>query len=81
MIYIVVWSGGYEAPSYAAHRTEKEAWKQANDWWKDADEDSDSIDVIALNTESLSLKRLERPETEAVEGWFPPVDKNGDEIK
>ncbi len=60
MIYIVVWSGGVEAPSYAAHNTEKEAWKRANNWWKDADEDNDSVDVLSVDTKTLVIKRLER---------------------
>ena len=65
VIYIVVWSGGYEAPSYAAHNSEKEAFKRAIDWQKDADDDSDWIDVLSVDTKTLQVKRLER------KAWTP----------
>lgn len=73
MIYIVVWSGGYEAPSYAAHNSEKEAFKQAKEWWNDADAEVDSVDVLAIDIKTLQVKRLEQHRKG--EPWFPPVNK------
>lgn len=60
MIYMVVWSGGYEAPSYSLYHNEKAAFKQANNWWSDADKESDSMDVLAIDIKTLEVKRLEQ---------------------
>ncbi len=60
MIYIVVWSGGHEAPSYAAHNSEKEAFTRATEWQKDMDKESDWIDVLAVDTKTMQVKRLEQ---------------------
>lgn len=55
-IYIVVWAGGYEPPSYTAYKTKKEAMETALEWWEDADED-DWIDILKL--ENMRLERVE----------------------
>jgi len=68
MIYIVVWSGGLEAPSYSLYNSEKEAFAQAVDWWKEADEERDWIDVLAINTKTLQVKKLEQKKE--AEGWY-----------
>lgn len=61
-IFIVVWSGGYEAPSYVVKRTEAEAWAQAKEWLAEADEEGDWIDVLHLDLTTLILRRLEDKE-------------------
>lgn len=56
--YLVIWSGGYESPSYKAHASREEAIKTAEDWWADADEDSDWIDVLEIKPD-MTVDRLE----------------------
>lgn len=61
-VFMVAWHGGYEAPSYVAHYTEDAAWQQADEWWADADEESDQIDVLKVSPhpQGLTVTRLER---------------------
>lgn len=58
MIYMVVWSGGYEAPSYVLKDTRDEAFEQAAEWAKDMTE-NDTIDVLELDTKNKTVARLE----------------------
>lgn len=58
-IYIVAWTGGYEAPSYHAFMTENEAMRQAEEWWADADQDADSLDVLRINPNDMTITRVE----------------------
>lgn len=59
MIYMIVWSGGYEAPSYDIKATLTEALAQARKWAEDIDEDQgDWIDVLEINTETLAVNRV-----------------------
>jgi len=58
LVFIVAWTGGYEAPSYVVFATEEEAIKQAKEWWADADEDADSIDILRLNPTDLTIERI-----------------------
>ena len=57
-IYIVVWSGGLEAPSYSQRPTQEEAFDLAAEWWVDANEESDWIDVLEVK-EDGTITRLE----------------------
>ncbi len=57
-IFIVVWSGGLEAPSYSQRPTREEAFDLAAEWWSDADEDSDWIDVLEVKDDG-TIERLE----------------------
>ena len=57
-VFLVIWSGGYESPSYKAHRSHEEAVETAKSWWADADEDSDWIDVLEIK-EDMTVERLE----------------------
>ncbi len=57
-VFLVIWSGGYESPSYKALPSREEAMKLAEDWWADANEDSDWIDVLEIK-EDMTVDRLE----------------------
>ena len=68
-IFIAVWSGGLEAPSYAAHATREIAIaKVAEAWLPDYnEEEGDTIDILSLDLKTLRLERLEMtPEEIAV---------------
>ena len=57
--YLVVWSGGYEAPSYEMFFTAEEAFTQAKSWEEDI-QDGDWIDVLKLRVVGgLSVKQLD----------------------
>jgi hypothetical protein len=58
-LYVISWSGGYESPSYAVKRSEFEAWKLALEWSNDMDEGIDTVDVLVIDTNELTIERLE----------------------
>ena len=58
-VYIVAWTGGYEAPSYTAFFDEARAWDQAYEWVEEMEEGVDTIDVLRLDLPSLKMERLE----------------------
>ena len=64
-IYIVAWSGGYDAPSYAVKLNAEEAMTQGKEWMKDA-EDGDWVDVLEVDPKAGTVKRLEK------EPWSEP---------
>lgn len=53
-IYVIAWTGGYEAAQYAAKATETEAKAQAAEWAKDM-ADNDTIEI--LKVEGLNIER------------------------
>lgn len=56
LVYIAVWSGGYEAPGMAAFPTEQAAIDQAERWAEDANPDNgDMIFVIPLNPQDCAF--------------------------
>jgi len=57
-LYMVVWSGGYEAPQYQVLDTDIAAWALAQSWADDMDDESDWIDVLRINGSDLSVERL-----------------------
>ena len=57
-VYITVWSGGYDPPSYQAFRSREEAWKIAEEWAKDMDEGVDTIDIVSIDLTSMAMERL-----------------------
>lgn len=58
-LYLVVWGGGLEAPSYVLHRTEEAAWNQAREWAADMDEDEgDFVDVLVIRGDTI--ERLQK---------------------
>jgi hypothetical protein len=60
-VYLVLWSGGYEAPQYEVKATEEEAWALARSWLAECREDeSNWIDVLRLDPVSMNIDRLER---------------------
>lgn len=60
-LFMVVWSGGYEAPSYALKPTKKEAFALAETWAEDADlENGDWIDVLRLTDLDTQMPTVER---------------------
>lgn len=63
-MYLVVWSGGYEAPNYVLFRSLIEAKLQADRWRLDMDEnEGDYIDVLELNITKNTIERVEEPTT------------------
>lgn len=58
-VFLVVWSGGYDAPQYGARATEDEAWALAGEWAADIKEGEDTIDVLRLDTATMAVERLE----------------------
>lgn len=63
-LFVIAWTGGYEATSYTVKTTAADAWAQAKEWWADADPEVDSIDVLRINLTTLTMERLERSEKE-----------------
>lgn len=61
-LFVIAWTGGYEATSYTVKLTEQSAWEQARIWWEDADKEEDSIDVLRIDLNTLTMERLEDPE-------------------
>lgn len=59
LIYIVLWTGGYEYPSLAVEYTERSALKLAKQWEEDAEE-GDYILVYSLNTSTFQLLEIPR---------------------
>lgn len=59
MIYLTVWSGGYEAPSYQMFFSAEAAFEKAEEW-EEGMADGDWIDVLELNPDTKIVKRLER---------------------
>lgn len=58
-LWMTVWSGGYEAPSYQLHPTLEDAINTATAWADDADEDEgDWVDVLELNVDQRTIRRL-----------------------
>lgn len=57
-VFIVVWSGGYEAPTYIARPTKEEAIVIGRDWTKDM-EDGDTVDILRINLTNMTLERVE----------------------
>lgn len=57
-IFIVAWTGGYEAPSYEAKSNEADAWNLANEYVEDL-EDGDTLDVLRVNLRNFTIERLE----------------------
>lgn len=57
-IFVVAWTGGYEAPSYVVKLTEEQAWDQAGAWLADAHEDGDTIDVLRVDLATAEVTRL-----------------------
>jgi hypothetical protein len=55
--FLVVWSGGYEAPSYVLKDSELEAWGQAEEWTQDM-QDGDTVDVLRVDTVNKTVTRL-----------------------
>ena len=57
--YLVVWAGGYDAPSYAYKNTKTEAFNLAAEWLGDFDPERDTIDVLAIDTDSETVNRID----------------------
>jgi hypothetical protein len=57
--YLVVWSGGYEAPQYELRLTREGAVETALTWMEDMEEGVDTIDVLRLNLTNLTVERVE----------------------
>lgn len=57
-LFIIAWTGGYEATSYTVKSTAAEAWTQAELWWDDADQEGDTMDILRLDLTTLTLERL-----------------------
>lgn len=58
-IYLVSWSGGYEAPSYQAFDNETKAWEIAHEWAEMMAEGEDQIDVLKITLPDMNVVRLE----------------------
>lgn len=62
-VFMVVWSGGYEAPDYVVTKTEDDAWNLAAQWVLDADDDEgDVVDVLKIDLVNFNVTRLEADE-------------------
>lgn len=57
-IYLVVWSGGYEAPQYSAYTEAEKAMAVALEWAEDMEEGVDTIDVLRID-QNLAVERVE----------------------
>ena len=57
--FMVVWSGGYEAPSYQVLNTEQEAWDKSAEYIPDM-QDGDTIDVLRIDMAKKTVERLEQ---------------------
>lgn len=69
-LYIVSWTKGgrslafstsrcgYGGADYTAFRERSKAFRQAKDWWEDADQDSDQVDVLRIDLATLSIEIL-----------------------
>lgn len=55
-IYVIAWSGGYEAPSYKVANSLPAALKTADKWAEDMEE-SDYIDVLRITPDTLKIDR------------------------
>lgn len=58
-LFIVVGEGGYDAASYVAKRTLREAAAQAREWWADSSGETDTVDVLRLDLMTLELERID----------------------
>ena len=64
-VYVVSWTGGYEAPCYVAFWDEAQAWERAHKWARDMKESEDTIDVLRIRLMPLSIERLEQDDAPA----------------
>jgi len=60
-VYVVVWSGGYEMPQYFATYSEAMAWRTAVDWAADMEEGAETVDVLKISLDLLTIEHLPRP--------------------
>lgn len=65
MLWVIVWTGGYEAPSYSVKSNKTEAFELAQKWAMDAKEGEDTIDVLEINSETCEIRRVEWEEVTA----------------
>lgn len=57
-VFLVAWTGGYEAPQYATRPTEAEAMDLGREWYEDSNGETDTVDVLRLNLADGSVTRL-----------------------
>lgn len=70
IMYLVAWTGGYEAPSYFASPFREVAIAKAVEWAADADfENGDSMDILRI-TDTIDGMIVERLED------FTPEEQN-----
>lgn len=55
LIYLIAWTGGYEAAQYAVMPTETDARALARSWAEDADEETDSIMVYEIDAAHCTI--------------------------
>jgi hypothetical protein len=58
MVFIVIWSGGYELPSIAMRHTLKEAKILARGWRLDAAEE-DSVEIYRIDVPASLVEHIE----------------------
>lgn len=56
--YLVAWIGGEDVPSYQAFDNEDDAFERAEDWYSQAEEGIDSIDVLKIT--GTVVERMQR---------------------
>jgi hypothetical protein len=56
-VFVIAFTGGYEAPSYEVKATVEEALSVAETWAEDL-EDGDTIDVLRINVKNFTLSRV-----------------------
>lgn len=57
-VFLVVWSGGYDAPQYALRGADVEAWALAQTWGEDMREGEDTVDVLRIDLATMTVERL-----------------------
>ena len=58
IIYVIVWAGGYDEPSYTCRSTEEKAFEVARTWAAQGRADGDTIDVLAIDTDTEVVTRV-----------------------
>ena len=56
-VFIIVWSGGYDPPQYEVRPNRTEAFALAKSWAEDMEEGVDTVDVLRLDLDSMTIER------------------------
>lgn len=58
-VFLVVWSGGYDAPQYELRGADVEAWALARTWREGMRQGEDTIDVLRIDLDAMTVERLD----------------------